>query len=244
MKNYKELYRLERTHWWFVGRQKILQDVLSSFIPGKVRRALDIGSSTGAHAPLLQSRSKEVLLVEMSSGAALLSRKSGSGATVLQGTYPGVPTEGKFGLVTFFDVLEHMENDVSAVRHAEGLLEPGGFLVCTVPAFDFLWSEHDVLEGHYRRYRKQEVRALISQNTRLKIRRLSYFNITFFLPVVIFRTLKNLLRIRTEATDIKIPLPVVNNFAARLFGSERWPLRFFDFPFGVSLICVAQKIPE
>ncbi len=242
MKNYDELHNLERTHWWFVGRRKILYDVLNSFIPSKVERALEVGCSTGANVPLLSAKAKQITVIEMSEDAALLCTKSAPEATVVHGMYPHVRVEGTFDLIAFFDCLEHIEDDAGALRHAESMLAPGGFIIFTVPAFGFLWSEHDVLEGHYRRYKKRLIRSLVFRNTGLKIRRLSYFNISFFFPVVFFRLIKNLFRIRTESPDTKIPLPMVNTIAARLFGFERWPLRFFDFPFGISLICVAQKM--
>lgn len=180
----------------------------------------------------------------MSKDAVALCVNSIPGVSAVTGVYPDVEIDTAFDIIAFFDVLEHLEDDERALRHAESILKTGGFIVFTVPAFYFLWSEHDVLEGHYRRYRKQTVRALVSNTAGLKIRRLSYFNISFFFPIAFFRLAKNLFRIKAESPDIKIPLPMVNNLAAKIFGFERFPLRFFDFPFGVSLICVAQKIKQ
>src|SRR3989344_7875033 len=119
MKNYNDLHTIERTHWWFVGRRQILQDVLGSFIPGKVARALEIGCSTGANVQLLAAKAKQVTVVEMSEGAALLCKKSAPEAVVIHGMYPDVRLGGQFDLITFFDCLEHIEDDVGALRNAE-----------------------------------------------------------------------------------------------------------------------------
>lgn len=144
-----------------------------------------------------------------------------------------------FDLVTLFDVLEHFEDDGAALAIYERL-NSGGYVVLTVPAFRFLWSEHDDLAHHQRRYTKRELQDTL-EKAGFRIVRLSYFNFFLFPVVAVARLAKKFLGINTGATDFFMPSAPINSLLASLFSAERYFLRYINFPFGVSIIAIAQK---
>src|SRR5439155_35798 len=88
----------------------------------------------------------------------------------------------RFDVITLLDVLEHVDADVDALARLHDRLHPGGRLLITVPAFGFLWSGHDVINEHKRRYRRPELRAKL-ERTGFAVRVLSYCNTGLFLPI-------------------------------------------------------------
>lgn len=242
-KNIYEDYRLqEETHWWFIGRQKIIAQLLGREpIPRHIERALDIGCGTGFCTALVSAIADSVTCVEMADEMVELLKQKNNKLEIIQGGWPDVAVDHTFNLVTLFDSLEHIEDERAALRKIESVLKPGGIAMITVPAFMFLWSEHDEINQHKRRYTKESMRAAISASTGLTILRLSYFNALFFAPIAIIRLLKNALGVRTKESDI-IALPrMLNGTLAWLFGLEGILLRWINLPVGTSLLCIAQK---
>lgn len=245
-KSVYENYRLlEETHWWFVGRKKIISALLQQkMIPHHNARALDIGCGTGFLTSLVAEMSDSIYCVEMASEMINILKHKIKNAHIIQGWWPNIKIDQTFTLITLFDSLEHIEDDKAALKKIESVLEPGGVVVITVPAYQFLWSEHDVINQHKRRYSKELMRTTINESTGLTILRLTYFSSVLFIPIVLIRLLKNVFRVHTNGSDI-IPLPnILNKTLAWLFGIEANLLRWTNLPFGISLLCIAQKDPH
>lgn len=239
---YADYQRLEETHWWFIGRQKVISQVLQQkIIPRHIERALDVGCGTGFCTSLVTPLADSVYGVEIADEMIQILKQKNKKLHILQGEWPNVAINQTFKLVTLFDALEHIQDDRVALKKVESVLEPGGIVVLTVPAYMFLWSEHDVISHHKRRYTKEQMRAVISESTGLTIMRLTYFNTFFFIPIVLFRLIKNALGVRTSASDVFVMPKVLNSAMAWLFGLEGTLLRRMNFPFGTSLLCIAQK---
>lgn len=245
-KSVYENYRTqEEAHWWFVGRKKILTAVLGQkIVPSHNDRALDIGCGTGFLTSLVSKMSNSVYCVEMANEMIDALRNNIKNAHIIKGYWPDVDIDQTFSLVTLFDSLEHIEDDKKALRKIESVLEPGGVVVITVPAYQFLWSEHDVVNQHFRRYSKKLMEDTIRENTELTILQLSYFNTIFFIPIATIRLLKNVFGIQTKVSDIISLPPIINSVCAWLFGIERKFLPWMNLPFGTSLLCIAQKGPS
>lgn len=238
---YTDYRRLEETHWWFVGRQKIIAQLLQDkTISRPIRNALDIGCGTGFCTSLVIPMADSVSCVEMADEMIEVLEKNGQ-LRIVQGEWPDVALDQTFSLVTMFDSLEHIKDDRAALKKVESVLEPGGVLLLTVPAYSFLWSEHDDISHHYRRYTKEQMRAAISGSTGLTILRLTYFSTFFFVPIVLFRLIKNAFGLHTKVSDVLTMPKMLNGAMSWLFALERIPLRWFNFPFGISLACIAQK---
>src|SRR5262249_10147040 len=152
--------QLEETHWWFVGRRAIIRHILRRFLAhGDPRRKiLDMGCGSGGMLRLLAEVGEPIGLDP--SPYAVEPARPKTGCCVECGLLPVPKSFGQenFAVVTAFDVIEHIDDDLAALQSMYGLLRSEGFFVCTVPAFNFLWSEHDNLNHHKRRYTKGELR--------------------------------------------------------------------------------------
>jgi len=240
-RSFAELH--ERRHWWFVGRRRILASLLEDLLrEGRDLRILDIGCGTGGMIPVLSPFGR-VTGIDPSEDAVRYSRERyGEAAEFLRVDFPReIPPGEGHDLVTLFDVLEHLDDDAEALRRAAGLLREGGRMVLTVPAHRFLWSSHDEINRHRRRYARRELRDRIL-HAGLEIRRLTYFN-TFLFPLVWgARLVRRRLALQGDRrSDFRIRQEWINNSLSALFGAERFLLRLFNLPFGVSLLAVAAR---
>lgn len=232
--------QLEATHWWFVARARIIMSMLRRELPPGVAdpRILDLGCGTGGMLLHLRTLGPSAG-VDASPEAVAIAREK-TGTDVRLGSLPNdVPFErGTFDVVTVLDVVEHVDDDIGSFKTTFDMLRPGGLLVCTVPAHQYLWSEHDVLNEHKRRYSKSELRTRI-EDTGYVIHALSFYNMFFYPPVAALRLMR---RNRTEnKPQLGIVPGPVNAMFTSLFASERFLLKLGSLPFGVSLIAVAEK---
>ncbi|TSC89679.1 MAG: methyltransferase family protein [Parcubacteria group bacterium Gr01-1014_3] len=239
---YADYERLEETHWWFTGRQKVISNMLNhKVIPRHVERALDVGCGTGFCTALVSKIADSVWCVEMADEMIGMLKKKDKNLNIIKGEWPDVEVNQTFQFVTLFDSLEHIRDDRTALKKIESVLEPGGVMMVTVPAYKFLWSEHDTISHHQRRYTKKQMRAAISEATGLTIVKMTYFNTFFFPPIALFRLIKNLFGIRTSGSDVFAMPKILNSVMGWLFGLEGKLLRWVSFPFGASLLCIARK---
>ena len=235
---YDRMRELERTHWWFTARREILAAEIARLPLPAPARILEVGCGTGGNLELL-SRFGEVQAIEPDPDSRAYAAQR-SGVAVHGGRLPdGLPDLGAFDLVAAFDVVEHVEDDAAAVAALAGRLKPGGFLVTTVPAYAWLWSDHDAQHHHKRRYARAAYRRLF-EAAGLTVRRATYFNTVLFPPIAAVRGAKTLARLRGGDEEALPPAPV-NRLLHTLFAAEAGLLRVADLPFGVSILLVAQR---
>lgn len=241
---YPILYEVEESHWWYIGRRRII----ASFVQGICRqfqerrpRILDVGCGTGANLVML-SQFGEVEGVDISPDALAFCRERGL-EDVRLGAAEKLPYEdGRFDVVTAFDVVEHLDDDVAGLREMRRVLRPDGRLLLFVPTFMFLWGVQDDVSNHRRRYRLPELRRVVRE-AGFEVERTTYANITFFAPILLVRKLMRLTGIRTS-TENSINVPILNGLFGHVLGSERTLLRYLNLPFGVSGLCVARRIED
>ncbi len=238
---YREMYELEDEHWWFRGRRAIILDTLRRFRGSSRGTLLDVGLGTGRNARAFLASGFAVEGLEFSSEAIAFTRTTLPDLPIVQDSFPSpsVP-QNKYEVITLLDVLEHIDDDVAALRAARAALVPGGTLLITVPAFQFLWTPHDELAHHKRRYRRSELRNKIKQ-AGLEPQFVSYFNFFLFLPIAIVRLLSLAFRRKSEESDFSRTPAFLNSFFAWMLGFERFLLRHTSLPFGVSIIAVAKR---
>jgi SAM-dependent methyltransferase len=246
---YAEYYEIEDVHWWFRGRRRILLGLLDRELPdapdGRRRRILDVGCGTGTMVGHL-GRYGDAGGVEASPEAVAFCHERGVPG-VVQATGETLPfADASFDLVTALDVIEHIEDDGQALREMRRVLEPGGRALITVPAFPFLWSPHDDVNHHFRRYVRPELEARMRE-AGLRPLRTSYFNSILFPVVAAVRVLK-LNRLgggrRTESrSDFTLShgRHLGNRVLTGVFGAEAPVVARRDLPFGVSLLCLAAR---
>jgi SAM-dependent methyltransferase len=237
---YPILYEVEESHWWYIGRRRIIAgfvEEICSKIEGRRPRILDVGCGTGANLILL-SKFGDAEGVDISPDALAFCQERGL-QKVRLGAAEKLPYEdGTFDLVTALDVVEHMDDDVECLREMRRILRPGGHILLFVPTFMFLWGLQDEVSNHRRRYRLPELRRVVSE-AGFEIERATYANITFFAPILLVRKLMRLTGI-TAATENNINVPAFNGMLGRVLGAESTVLRHMNLPFGVSGLCVAR----
>ena len=240
-KEYKIMSDIEGKHWWFRARRKIVSSMIEELNLSQNAQILEVGCGTGGNLAML-AEFGDVYAVELNKEAAKFAEEKKVAKSVIQAKLPQeVPyKDKKFDLIVFLDVVEHIEEDKETLKAINGILSDNGVLLITVPAFQFLWSEHDVALHHKRRYNKAQLKALIA-NSGYKTKYVSYYNFVLFPLVSAIRFMNNSLGIKSNESDSKMPGKFVNFILEKLFASERIVLGKFVFPFGVSLILTAVK---
>ncbi len=238
---YPILFRVEQTHWWHIGRRKILAgfvDEICRQVTDRRPRILDVGCGTGANL-LMLSKYGEAEGVDVSEDALAFCRERGLDKVRL-GAAEELPYEdNSFDLVTAFDVVEHMDDDLAGLSEMQRVLRPGGRVLLFVPTFMFLWGLQDEVSNHRRRYRLPELRRVLEQ-AGFEVERTTYANITFFAPILFVRKLMQWTGMRA-ASENNINVSALNGVLGGLFGAEGAILRYLNLPFGVSGLCVARK---
>ena len=238
---YPILFRVEQSHWWHTGRRKILAGFVEEIcrqVTDRRPRILDVGCGTGANLIML-SKYGDAEGVDVSEDALAFCRERGLDKVKL-GAGEALPyEEGTFDLVTAFDVVEHMDDDLAGLSEMQRVLRPGGRVLLFVPTFMFLWGLQDDVSHHRRRYRLPQLRRVL-EKAGFEIERATYANITFFLPILLVRKLMRLTGIKAE-TENSINVSALNGVLGSVLGAESTVLRYLNLPFGVSGLCVAKK---
>jgi SAM-dependent methyltransferase len=239
---YETMHALETRHWWYRGRRRVLVDSLRA-VAGtgpSAPRILDYGCGTGGNTGAYASLG-EVIGIEPDRGAVALAGARG-GARFCRAGGTQLPFRGAvFDAVVASDVLEHIEDDRAAVAEVVRVLKPGGAFIFSVPAHQWLFSEHDAALLHFRRYSRSALRHLL-EGGGLRIRRLSYWNTTLF-PVVCLHRLLARRRGGSQAQSDTRPTPwIINESLASVLTAEAAVLRHASLPWGVSLVGMAQRM--
>jgi SAM-dependent methyltransferase len=242
--HYPILYQVEETHWWYVGRRRIIEcliekirDTLNKSNP----RILDVGCGTGANLKMLAAYGNAEG-VDISQQAVDYCRQRGLQSVKL-GAAEQLPYENdSFDLVTALDVIEHLDDDIAGLREMRRVLRHDGRVLLFVPAFMFLWGVQDDVSNHRRRYTLPSLLSAV-ETAGFSVEWSSYANISFFLPVLLVRSVMRWLGLHA-ATEYGINISLMNGPFARLFAAERFILNRAQLPFGVSAVCIARRVEE
>jgi SAM-dependent methyltransferase len=237
---YEQMAELDQRHWWYRARREVLAALIRREVqPPANARVLEIGCGTGHNLAMLgEFGSVDALELDDEARAVAEQRL---GKSVMRAPLPelaGVP-ERHYDLIGAFDVIEHIDDDQAALASIAGRLKPGGKLVVTVPAHQWMWSAHDVVNHHKRRYSKRALRALV-QGSSLKLERSGYFNSLLF-PLAVAERLSSKLRGKDDA-DLSLPPRLLNAALERVFALERHLVARLPLPPGLSLFAVASAI--
>ena len=225
-------------HWWFVARRRILQQLIDRLNLPHGARILEVGCGTGHNIPMLR-RFGEVEAVEADAEARVFAQET-SGIPVENGLLPELNEvrDGRYDLVALLDVLEHVEEDEAALASIARKLKPGGRILITVPAHPWMWSAHDEVNHHKRRYTRKTLRKAIG-DAGLQVEMLSWFNSLLFPLAAAARVAGRVTG--NKDSDDKLPPRALNSLFETIFGWERYALGRLPLPPGVSLVAIASR---
>jgi ubiquinone/menaquinone biosynthesis C-methylase UbiE len=242
---YKAMFELESFYWWYIARRKVIGEFLTAHLPETCgeRRILDVGCGTGINNALL-SQFGEVHGADMSEAALEFSRKRGIRRLQLASMDAlGYPSK-MFHAATALDILEHTDDDMAALKELHRVMDDNGKILLTVPAYGFLWSEHDEALHHRRRYTSAELRNKLTV-AGFDIERCTYYITLLFLPILLMRIAQNFRKRSIYPTSGHVILPRwLNRTLIWVLDFERVLLRWTNLPMGVSIVCVARKRSE
>ncbi len=239
---YAIMNRVEDSHWWFVGRRAILESFLKTIVKNpkskvQSQKILDVGCGTGANLEMLANFG-EAEGVDVSDDALEFCKTKGLKAH--KGLVESLPfADESFDVVTALDVVEHLDDDVAGLKEMNRVLKSGGKTLIFVPAFMWLWGVQDDVSNHRIRYTKRQIVGRLVKSG-FEIERATYANWTFFAPILAGRTLMKITGIKPESEN-NVNVSALNGVFGKLFGAERFWLKNFDFPFGVSIVIVAKR---
>lgn len=238
----ERLARYEDWYWWHRARRSIIEVLLRHAVAGTDNRILDVGAGTGATSLALR-RFGRVLGIDLSPEAMQIARDRGLAVARMDATALALP-DASFDVVVALDVLEHLENDAACVRELVRVLRPGGVLLVTVPAYNWLWSSHDVANHHVRRYRRHSLRRVLEAGD-LEVEVCSYVMLSMLLPAAAYRLLERLPGRRKPDAEAEVRFtpvpPLLNSLLAHVASWGGHLAGRVWLPFGLSIAAVARR---
>lgn len=250
---YDLMFAMEDSYWWYVARRRIIVAQIKAILknhPGardERLKILDYGCGTGSNLMQLQGLG-DTYGLDVSRQAVAYCRQRGLTSVMHVDPAEEVATRNPFGvtfdIITLMDVLEHVPDDVSALKRITSLLNHRGIIFVTVPAYDFLWSGEDYASEHLRRYDKSKLQNVF-QAAGVAIERISYFNTLLFpLQAAVIYWQRLFQPEAMHGSNVKRLPHWLNTCLTRIFSLEAKLLKISELPFGGSLMCwgrVKQK---
>tara|TARA_B100000579_G_C22677434_1_gene778623 strand:+ start:124 stop:849 length:726 start_codon:yes stop_codon:yes gene_type:complete len=225
--------------WWFYGRRLLFLYFLKKKV-SKNSRILDLGCSTGNNLKMLKLNGYKNFEGVDSNKIAIDSCKRNGFKKVRKADLCKLPfRKSSTDFILATDVIEHIDNDVEAVKEIKRILKKNHHAIITVPAFNFLWSNHDEIAEHKRRYTKKELLHILQINN-LKIEEIFYFNYILFVPIILVRIFLRLFNIKYES-DNNINTNLLNKVLKKVFLFDIKTARILKPFFGVSIFALIRK---
>jgi SAM-dependent methyltransferase len=242
---YQDYYHFERNHWWFRARLYILEKIFPATHLVK-SHILNAGVATGATSEML-SKFGDVTSLEYDKDCCRFLKETvnivADNASLTDLPYKN----NSFDSVCAFDVIEHIDDDQKALSEIHRVLKKNQKMMLTVPAFPILWSEHDEINHHFRRYKINDLTEKV-KSAGFTIDFKSYFNFWLFLPILLVRLFSKInICKKKHSKDLKSDFEryqtgFIDKILFRIFKSEAFFLsKGWSFPFGVTIILIASK---
>ena len=217
--------------WWYRGRAAAVRAALAHCGANRATDVLDFGAGYGGMHDELLKLGKNIYAFEPDAEAQKAAKKRGY-AQVFSSESEALGRS--YDLIGLFDVVEHIEHDYEFLTKAHGALREGGRLAITVPAFQFLWSVHDINHHHFRRYTRVSMREVLHK-AGFAVEYASYWNMALFIPAAMVRLLG-------QSGDSALAMPHwLDAIFFAIIKIESLLIRFVPLPFGISLVVIARK---
>ncbi|MGN6371644.1 MAG: methyltransferase domain-containing protein, partial [Solirubrobacteraceae bacterium] len=199
-----QTHRAEDRHWWYQGRRRVLERTIGGLSLPAGARILDAGCGSGRNMVDLAHHGT-VTGVELSPTSVRLARERSIGE-VVEGSVLDMPfDDGSFDVSVSLDVIEHLSDDVAALGELRRVTAPGGVLLVTVPAYQWLWSGHDEINHHHRRYNRRTLVAA-AESAGWRGERATPFN-SRLLPMAIVLRARERLNPQTTKSSLDLWVP-------------------------------------
>lgn len=235
---YRDLFIVEDTHWWHISKRKTISQLIKKYSIWKNPKVLDVGCGTGRNIEELADLG-QVYGLDNSQEALRFCKKRGLKNLIFGSAEKTNMPNNSFDIITLLDVLEHTDDD-KTLKEIHRILKKNGLLIITVPAFNWLWSQWDIVLHHKRRYTRESLAGVLERNN-YGIRKISYMYCFLVVPILIIRSIKSILFKKEYPSDFKLSSPLVNNLLIKLTQFESFFYANGHIPIGTSLIVVAQK---
>jgi SAM-dependent methyltransferase len=238
-----EIYELdssiESKHWWFIVRRNLIKFHIKKFKLSSDAKIIDIGCATGSNLRLLKDMGfKNYLGLDNNTLSKKFIENKNLGEVIVgdicQNNFP----DKTFDLIIATDVLEHINDDNLALKEMRRILKDNGRIIVTVPCFRSLWSKHDELVMHQRRYLQKELNLKILNNN-FKIVESYYFNFLLFMPIYFYHKINKIFKVNQDS-NIKFNNNFLNIIFKFIFNLDIKLARFLKPQFGVSCITVCS----
>lgn len=237
--DFEQMAMVEKNHWWFSSKRKLFIKLLKKNLKEKNPLIADVGCGTGEMICSIKEIGFFPLGFDENQTAIDYCKEKE--LLVYKENFFEKKQEIIFDVVFLLDVLEHIENDKDAINILFSRLKPSGFLFLNVPAFQFLYSNHDRVMGHYRRYIVKETRKLL-ERAGFEIVQIGYWNFFLFTPITIYRTIGRFLKIKSKNSEVGKVFYPINFLLKILLKIELFLIsKGISFPIGTSIYCIAQK---
>lgn len=229
----------DERHWWYRGRRRVLRAVLDELDLKTGAQLLDAGCGSGRTLDELRGYGQP-FGVDIDAAAVGAARDHGHDVSL--GPVEQLPfAAGTFDVVTCLDVVEHTPEDLVTLRELRRVTRPGGHLVITVPAHPRLWSAHDELNLHYRRYTRRRLSGLVDA-AGLELVRETYFNGILLAPVAVVRAAQRVRGASSARSDLERTPPALNRLLELPLAAEARLLAHGGrVPVGLSLLVVLRR---
>lgn len=243
-REYRVMFEIEEDYWWYRGLRVLLQELIAKYVASDgSAKILDAGCGTGKNLQLL-SRHGDAWGVDIAEEAIQFCHMRGirPERTLLASLLELPLPDQLFDVAFSFDVICNIQHDVAAFQEIRRTLKPNGRMIVQLPAYDFLWSAHDVAVGHKYRYTAQGLREKI-ERAGLRVETLTYLNMTLFPLIALLRFARRPAASDKHAHSDLTPLPgPINRVLTRLFSAEMRAAPRHRFPYGISLLAVARRV--
>lgn len=238
----KMMLDVDEHHWWYRGRREIIDRELARLPLHQEGRALDAGCGSGRTLLELARYSGHVSGLELNPEAAAVARERGE-FDVQTGRVEELPwSDETFDLITCLDVIEHTPDDVHVLRELRRVSRSEAWLLLTVPAYQALWSSHDEMNHHFRRYSRPRLEYAVAESG-WRLQRITSFNSLLLLPAAAVRlSQRGNLAERGCSHELRLPPRWLNRaLELPLRAESRWLAAGRTLPAGLSLLAVAQN---
>ncbi|MDN3651740.1 class I SAM-dependent methyltransferase [Thalassotalea ponticola] len=236
---YTEMFKQQQNHWWFRGRRLVIKKLLDETLSDTNSSIIEVGCGVGGNLELLGNYGT-VTAIEMNDEAVKLARTV-TDIKIIKGSLPyEYPfSNDAFDVVCLFDVLEHIEEDVDALKVLYDSLKNNGKILITVPSIPQLFGPHDIKLHHFRRYKIDDLVKKV-ESSGFKVVHKQYFNF-LLLPLAVLTRFFDKVTRRVTPTGSSPPNELLNSFLFHIFRFETWLLKFVPAPLGLSISLIAKK---